>query len=238
MGLLRRCRTAWSRHHRSAGFGIHSPHAYRFVTEVLGERCRYYAYDDIAALRRAVIAATDSRWPHPRILSERNARLLFRITNHFNPGCILQVGTCTGVTSAVMLAVSSQSRLWLYEPGLASGAAASRVLQPLAGRVCLGTELAPIAAAYSQALDGAEPFVLVNHVNSDQDADTLSGVLSAMCAGKAVLLMRHLATDKRVNVLWQACCRQLVNGQTFTNSRWGILIANPKLQREHFDLWL
>ena len=238
MGLLRRCRTAWSRRHRSAGFGIHSPHAYRFVTGVLGERSRYYAYDDIAALRREVIAATDSRWPHPSILSERNARLLFRITNHFNPPCILQVGTATAVTSAVMLAVSSQSRLWLYEPGLDSSATATQVLQPLAGRVCHGTELAPIAAAYREALDEATPFVLVNHLKSDQDADTLFGILVPMFDGKAVLLLRHLATDKRVKALWQSCCRQLKRGQTFTNGRWGILIADPKLQREHFDLWL
>lgn len=36
-----------SRVGKSRGFGIQSPWAYRFVTEVIGERLPYYAYEDI-----------------------------------------------------------------------------------------------------------------------------------------------------------------------------------------------
>ena len=36
-----------SRIGKSRGFGIQSPWAYRFVTEVIGERLPYYAYEDI-----------------------------------------------------------------------------------------------------------------------------------------------------------------------------------------------
>ena len=94
MGIIRRYRTAITRHHRSAGFGIHSPHAFNFVTNVLRGRLPYYAYDDIAALRQAVIKESASRWPHPRIISFKNAKLLFRVVNHFNPMEMLQIGTC------------------------------------------------------------------------------------------------------------------------------------------------
>jgi len=36
-----------SRVGKSRGFGIQSPWAYRFVTEVIGECCPYYAYEEI-----------------------------------------------------------------------------------------------------------------------------------------------------------------------------------------------
>lgn len=39
-----------SRWWRSMGHGIHSPYAYRLVTEVLPERGRYYAYDGLERL--------------------------------------------------------------------------------------------------------------------------------------------------------------------------------------------
>lgn len=32
---------------RSLGFGVHSPFAYRFITEVLHQKCSYYAYSEI-----------------------------------------------------------------------------------------------------------------------------------------------------------------------------------------------
>lgn len=37
----------FSRVGKSKGFGIQSPWAFSFVTEVIGEKSRYYAYDDI-----------------------------------------------------------------------------------------------------------------------------------------------------------------------------------------------
>ena len=53
----------------SRGFGIHSPFAYRFITEVLAQRLPYYGYADISA---------DSR-----------IRLIFRVIAYFGPEHIL-----------------------------------------------------------------------------------------------------------------------------------------------------
>ncbi len=237
MGVIRRVRTAWSRHHRSAGFGIHSPHAFRFVTEVLGERRAYYAYDDIRLLRQAVIAAENSHWPHPRVMSNKNARMLLRITNHFNPSRILQVGTTYAMSTAVMLAVSSQSRLWLHEPHLDRYPVTELMLRPVAERVTHSTELDTLLDDYLMALGDDRPFVLVNNLHDDKDLTCLTDALTAMLSNEATLLFRHIDSDQRVKRVWDACCQALTAGQTYTNEKTGILIANPKLQREHFDLW-
>lgn len=64
---LHRAAGAPRRWWRAKGFGVHSPFAYGFVRDVLGQPCRYYAYDeaDRVAVRRG--------------LPRRMARLLVRI---------------------------------------------------------------------------------------------------------------------------------------------------------------
>ena len=103
---------AWSRHHRSGGFGIHSPYAYQFVRNVWRQRLPYYAYEGIHQLLGTIKSSSTRRQRREMdLITEREARLLFRVTNFFNPGHILQMGAATGVESVARLAVNTQSRL-------------------------------------------------------------------------------------------------------------------------------
>ncbi len=43
-----------SRYRHSKGFGVHSPFAYRFITEVLGERCPYYDFDRLESVHQRI----------------------------------------------------------------------------------------------------------------------------------------------------------------------------------------
>lgn len=61
----------WQRLRHSRGFGIHSPFAFRFITEVLNERLPYYAYDRI----NSTVAGH----------SAREWRTLFRVLVYFRP---------------------------------------------------------------------------------------------------------------------------------------------------------
>ncbi|MCM1078910.1 MAG: hypothetical protein NC344_05350 [Bacteroidales bacterium] len=61
-----------SRIGKSRGFGIQSPWAYRFVTEVIGERWPYYAYKDI-----------DRKYPTGK--ERKYRKLLLRISNFVYP---------------------------------------------------------------------------------------------------------------------------------------------------------
>ncbi len=63
------------RRSRRRGFGVHSPFAYRYITEVVAQRYSYYAYDDIA-INWCKNGSGDRRMP------ESEARLLFRIACH------------------------------------------------------------------------------------------------------------------------------------------------------------
>lgn len=58
---------------RARGYGVQSPWAFRFVTEVIGERRRYYGYAEIDRVarnrgerkyRRLMLRVRNAVWPH------------------------------------------------------------------------------------------------------------------------------------------------------------------------------
>lgn len=238
MGIIRRYRTAIKRHHRSAGFGIHSPHAFNFVTNVLRGRLPYYAYADIATLRQHVIDASKSQWPHPRIISLKNAKLLFRIVNNFNPCEILQIGTCYGVSSACMMAVNDDSRITLYEPHIDVYPPTQKVFEKLGNRVQRHETLEATLNDYDSRIGNKNPFILINSLpHPDHDYSLLLKWLRNHLNGECVVVMRNLARHNHMKQLWNDYNAALTSGQTFTNEKIAVIVATPKLQREDFFLW-
>ena len=61
---------------KSKGFGIQSPWAYRFVREVVAERWRYYAYDDIERC-------------YPSRYERKYQKFLFRLRNYVSPHTVM-----------------------------------------------------------------------------------------------------------------------------------------------------
>lgn len=70
------------RHNR--GFGIQSPSAFFFITQVLREKLPYYAYDTLDEIAEEC-----------REMSCRSCRILFRIANHFAPESCITVESAT-----------------------------------------------------------------------------------------------------------------------------------------------
>ena len=227
----RRYLNAWSRHHRSGGFGIHSPYAYRFVRNVWRQRLPYYAYEGIHTLIDTVKTSTNRRQRREMdLIGEREAKLLFRVTNFFNPQHILQVGAATGIESVAMLEVNSESRLHLYDALLEKKALAVRILKTRLGRVECYDD---VQVAVDELLETGEAS-LMSLVNAPVDEALLKRLLDAGC----VLILRNLNHDDAMWKLFDACCGYMPKGQTYTNNKIAILNPNPKLQREDVLLWL
>ena len=226
--------TAWSRHHRSGGFGIHSPYAYRFVRHVWRQPLPYYAYEGIRQLIDTVKAGTTRQQRREMdLINEREARLLFRVTNFFNPRHILQAGAATGIESVAMLEVSRTSRLSLLDPHLEQNALAVRVLQSQLGRTECYNDEAVAIDEFLQACHNDEnvPLALIN-------APIQETILHRLIDAQATIVMRNLRHNKSMHSLFDSCCSYMEKGQTYTNGKIAILIPDPKLQRENFTLWL
>lgn len=65
-----------SRIRRRRGYGIHSPYAFGFVTDVVYNDSAYYAYSRLAQ---------DDAHIHPLRRPSKDYRLIFRLTNFFRP---------------------------------------------------------------------------------------------------------------------------------------------------------
>ena len=164
------------------------------------------------------------------LINEREVRLLFRVTNFFNPQCLLQLGSSTGVESVAMLAVNRESRLYLYDPQLEQKVLALRVMQSQLDRVECYDNAAVAADDMLQAA-GSSSLALVN---IPVDETVMRRLIDAQC----VLVMRRLDQDREMARLFASCSRYMTMGQTYTNNKIAILNPNPKLQREDFLLWL
>lgn len=226
--------TAWSRHHRSGGFGIHSPYAFQFVRNVWRQPLPYYAFGSIHQLLDTIKAGTTRRQRREMdLISEREARLLFRLTNHFNPRHILQMGASTGVESVTMLEVSHASRLYLFDPQLEQKPLAVRVLRSQLDRVECYDDAGVAIDEFLDAANADEtPVIALVNVAID------AGMIFRLLDAGTVLVMRNLHLDKAMQGLFASSREHMSMGQTYTNNKIAILIPNPKLQREDFSLWL
>ena len=173
MNRFRRYCTAWVRYRHSRGFGIHSPSAYRFVTQVLGERLPYYAYDDLCTLRKALLDNGEQD-----LVSDHDAQLLFRIVNRFGPQHILLVGADSALTVAAMLMPSCQTDAYVCGDNKRLDDIV-RQLGKLADRVLPYVELKIALFDYMAAfLDRPKrPFVLINTLPDPERATILQRVL-------------------------------------------------------------
>ena len=90
MKILKRIYIWLKRFRFRRGYGVHSPFAYRLITDVVYERHPYYAYRELKALR--------SLSKHSSTYAERVDKLLFRLVNRFAPQRVLEVGTGSGLS--------------------------------------------------------------------------------------------------------------------------------------------
>ena len=88
--------TAFTRLRHSRGFGIHSPFAFRFVTEVLCQKLPYYAYAEIGR--------------------DRRLRLLYRLMAEFRPARVAIYSSTPAPLEATVRRASAKATLSHSKP--------------------------------------------------------------------------------------------------------------------------
>ena len=234
---LKRYLTAIRRYHRSKGHGIHSPFAFSFVLNVLRERHPYYAYEEIAEWRKIAIDNAKGFWHHPKIISYKSAKLIFRVTNYFNPKAIMQIGTSYGVSSACALKVSSSSELYLCEASIEQYPVTRLLLSRFENKISQYRSFGEGLNDYRKACEeGNDPFVLINDIKAEEYSEVLT-YLYEIRNGKGVIIIRNLMRNPALNALWEAIRNAAPTGMTFSNGKTAIIVATPKLPHQNFSLW-
>ena len=239
MGKLKNIGTALSRYQASKGFGVHSPFAFKFILNVLDEKYEYYAYDKLQQLRINVIERTRKENGYkPRVISISEAAAIFRVANYYNPQLFLSIGSSYGVAAASMLAVSKRSRMFLYDDNSAQNNAAAReILSGYGDRIVQGEDLQNTISGYITALGDNDMFVTVNNI-ADHDTATATALIDTAVSRRGVLIMRNIDSSRNMARLWQHCKQAMTYGMTFGNGKTAVMVLNPKLPRQDFEIWL
>ena len=239
MGKLKNIGNALSRYQASKGFGVHSPFAFKFILNVLDEKYEYYAYDKLQQLRINVVERTRRENGYkPRVISISEAAAIFRVANYYNPQLFLSIGSSYGVAAASMLAVSKRSRMFLYDDNSAqNNAAALEILSGYGDRIVQGEDLQNTISGYITALGDNDMFVTVNNI-ADHDTATATALLDTAVSRRGVLIMRNIDSSRNMARLWQHCKQAMTYGMTFGNGKTAVMVLNPKLPRQDFEIWL
>lgn len=239
MGKLKNIGTALSRYQASKGFGVHSPFAFKFILNVLDEKYEYYAYNKLQQLRINVIERTRKENGYkPRVISISEAAAIFRVANYYNPQLFLSIGSSYGVAAASMLAVSKRSRMFLYDDNSAqNNAAALEILSGYGDRIVLGEDLQNTISGYITALGDNDMFVTVNNI-ADHDTATATALIDTAVSRRGVFIMRNIDSSRNMARLWQHCKQAMTYGMTFGNGKTAVMVLNPKLPRQDFEIWL
>ena len=206
------------------------------MLNVLREKSAYYAYADIAERRneaRRMKRLLKVR--KPRMISEKSARMMFRIANYFNPKMILQLGTNFGVSAYSTLRVSSDSRMWLAS-SQAEPEIALVLLQNQADRISVSGSCGEAVDDYIAAVGDGKRYVVVNRVTK-AEAVSVERWLVSLAETEAVVVVRNLQHDEVVARLWRALLSRLTYGMAFTNGKMGVAVIEKKLPRQTFSLW-
>lgn len=239
MGKLKNIGNALSRYQASKGFGVHSPFAFKFILNVLDEKYEYYAYDKLQQLRINVVERTRRENGYkPRVISISEAAAIFRVANYYNPQLFLSIGSSYGVAAASMLAVSKRSRMFLYDDNSAQNNAAAReILSGYGDRIVQGEDLQNTISGYITALGDNDMFVTVNNI-ADHDTATATALIDTAVSRRGVLIMRNIDSSRNMARLWQHCKQAMTYGMTFGNGKTAVMVLNPKLPRQDFEIWL
>lgn len=236
MKKFRHYYTVLNRIKRSRGFGIHSPFAFNFILRVLRERNHYYAYTAIKRRRKRAYSLSGSLPEgHPRVISSRNAKLLFRIACYFTPEHILQIGATYGVSTSAILDVSSASRVTLCPCGNPYADIFAAITEEYASRITTFNDPAKSIDYYLTMNEDNRPFVLINHF-PPECLSTIKDLLTLALDREGVVIIRNLAINAATAKLWNEYRPSMTSGMSFCNDYTVVIVGLRHLPLQHHNI--
>ena len=107
----------WLRRFRyRCGYGVHSPFAFDFITNVIYEKAAYYAYTELERLGAGQTGPVQQEGRHSRTVN----RLLFRLVNRVQPQTIIDGGKPGRTSSYLQAAKKTAEYIPLFSRDIAA----------------------------------------------------------------------------------------------------------------------
>ncbi len=222
--------TAIKRYHRSKGHGIHSPFAFNFTVKVIHERTPFYAYEDIDRWHDEARRLTKRRHG---VIAPGTAKLLFRVTCHFQPRAILFIGDSSGVAPLAMMRADSRVPMILCPGSSTCPAEIAMLLDRYHAGVTVDRSLDSALTAYGNAIGDNPPYIVIGNTDKETSQQLADIMLDALNKGGTVIVL----DIRRIGNAWRETSRELDHGMTFTNGRTAVIAGLRHLPRQTFSLW-
>lgn len=260
MALLPHPARAYIRHLLTAGnrHDVHSPFVYALVTEALRPRTPRSAHADIEALRRKLlqdpgtITVTDlgagpkqGNTPRRRVRSiartalkpRRQAEQLARITGHFRPRTILELGTSLGLSTLYLARAAPHAQVHTVE-GCPATAAIARANFSRARADNIVSHIGSFAEQLPRMLDGIKKLDLAFIDGHHLAGPTLT--YFGQCLPKAhndsVFIFDDIHWSADMELAWQQIKEHPRVTVTVDLFHFGLAFLRQEQQREHFRL--
>lgn len=205
------------RHNR--GFGIQSPSAFFFITQVLRERLPYYHYPLLDAIA-----------DEENSVSRKHARELFRITNDFNPELIIVVSSHT-VACAMALARPAAAKHSIS--GTAPGEKACRLLAELGCDTAKGDTAELLSGILSKS--GKAGMLYIGNCGNYAE---LWDIAMRHVNEESVVVIEGIHKDKALERWWQGVVESPATIITYDLYSYGIVLFNKNRYKQNYKLKL
>ena len=200
------------RHNR--GYGVQSPSAFFFVTQVLRERLPYYAYP---ILDRAVGGNKAKR---------KHFRELFRITNYLQPT------SCISVGSAGAACAMAASRPSVPHYAIAPSETSAEAKELLTAGGCHIVE----SAEQLPAIIGNIGTIGMLYINATDDAHGLIKAALPHTNKSSVIVVDGLNRSKVIQEWWQQLVSDKATVITYDMHSYGLLFFDKERIKQHYTL--
>ena len=202
------------RHNR--GYGVQSPSAFFFVTQVLKERLPYYAYPILEAI------AKEEEYPSKR------AKELFRIANHHAPVNCIAIGS-PAIACAMATAKTSVKTYCITKT--TPGKKANDLLDKLGCKVLSGNTLKEFATVLNELKEIGILYI----GNTPQRAELLDIALR-YTNDSSLIVIDDIHSDDTTKRWWQTVVDNPKTIITYDLYSYGLLYFNKERIKQHYTL--
>jgi len=221
------------------GHGIHSPHVFGLVTDVLENRCSYYALEEIARLRMEMVCEEGFRQALRReSLHAKDGELLFRLGARLGARRIVVVGDFTGLASLYASGYASSSSVFGLCPEAAGAENAVRTHLRM-GRKCfkaVGDGYAEGLRRIFAALECVD-FLFLNPAGEREGVGLLFEECVAHRHEQSVFVVNDIRESRYMYGEWKRMAAHPEVSVAVELCRVGILFFNKRLYKHTYTLY-
>lgn len=222
MNFLRRIYIWFKRFRYRRGYGVHSPFAFRLITDVVYERLPYYAYEELKQVRRQLPKGS-------AVYPERVDKLLFRLANRFSPQRVVEVGTGAGLSLCYLSAARLEAQC-VSLCGEDAAGVCGEVVDPCKNATVVAE---PLMDAFRRELD-IEPGVDLLHIAHTADYSQVFEEFLPYAGENSLVVIEGIYETKAKNEWWKQVVADERTGITFDLYDLGLVFFDRQKNKQHY----